>query len=768
MDHAFPSSSPSFHSGDAFGQAPHGPAAFNAAQQHHQPSQPYHAMTSYSYASPIPRTANASVSEPVLHLPMDMDAPLPSEYELISRSPEDRAVMLELLRERRRVKELELRILEEKRREREAGAATAASAMPLGTGPDGRPIWDGPATFGIGLSALGARSLRQTSGSAGDYVQHQPQTHHAFPPTPFSTQQHGQHLYNSVTNGGGGPSSSASFRNFDSIPAGLGLSPASEHTAGRDAQSHVGVQSKPSPDSYGSVPHASLPTGVPPTNVIGSPDSIHHSSSPGSAAGQQTSYGTTPYTSSVTLGGWDRSPGSGTTSNALASSHVADQTRQSPHSSLPPASGISSNYPGLHDSIPSATNLFASPPRQVTGEFPLHVYEDTNRQQTYAGLPPGGSRFEEPSPPPAHFYPTPPHQHISEAQLQSASGSFQHHPSSVKHARLAVSTSGGLQNVSYPSSSHGHVQQPPTTDPPSSATTTPPSAVSPSAGGGSSSSAASRKLKKLLFERQITCQSCNTAMCKLLLRGTADELGVGYDPFYQCAKCVPPVPPAASTSAGASSSGTGNYGIGNSASGYGSGSGGFTGSGLRMSRKRTRQTEDTSLPTVCDVCIRTIGRGGLVPRIRDHPLSFAVEVICTKCSGKYSRCSDCGGGSGRVGVGKWRAKELFEPGRKTCRLPHVRLGGGELELSVWEVPWELQGMKDADTMMNAVKTLWTERVLARLAIPEVLEGEEDDSAWHAATAASGSGSASNQPVERSYKDVEDVIAKGWPGLCFSA
>ncbi|KAG8893307.1 hypothetical protein FRB99_002064, partial [Tulasnella sp. 403] len=102
----------------------------------------------------------------------------------------------------------------------------------------------------------------------------------------------------------------------------------------------------------------------------------------------------------------------------------------------------------------------------------------------------------------------------------------------------------------------------------------------------------------------------------------------------------------------------------------------------------------------------------------------------------------------------WRAKELFENGRKTCKLPHVRVGGGELELSVWEIPWEIQNKKELTPLIAAVRTLWTERILARLAIPEVLEGGEED--WP-------SGSNSREPpVERTYNDVEEVISKGWP------
>ncbi|KAG8957030.1 hypothetical protein FRC03_010597 [Tulasnella sp. 419] len=236
-------------------------------------------------------------------------------------------------------------------------------------------------------------------------------------------------------------------------------------------------------------------------------------------------------------------------------------------------------------------------------------------------------------------------------------------------------------------------------------------------GSSSGTSGPQKKVKKLLHEREASCHRCSKPICKLLLRGTSEELSVEYNLYYECTDCLPP--PVVPT---------------------------------RQTKKRTRQTEDTTMPTVCDVCIRTIGRGGLVPRNRGLPISFAIEVVCPSCALKYSRCSDCGGGSGRVGVGKWRAKELFENGRKTCRLPHVRVGGGEIELSVWELPHEIETRKELPLLISAIKTHWSERVLARLAIPEVLEGADEF----------GLDGKAKKPERRTYSDVEDVIAKGWP------
>jgi len=50
------------------------------------------------------------------------------------------------------------------------------------------------------------------------------------------------------------------------------------------------------------------------------------------------------------------------------------------------------------------------------------------------------------------------------------------------------------------------------------------------------------------------------------------------------------------------------------------------------------------------------------------------------------RHSDCGGGGGiRLGTGKWRSKELFKEGKKTCSLRHQRLGAfPEMEYQIWK------------------------------------------------------------------------------------
>lgn len=735
---------------DNYSSFPHHPRSVQDQIQSSSQSYPYQGPSFQAYTA-VPRAvagpSQVSSLAQTQSLPhhqhqLDLATALPSEYDLISQSPEERAVLLEALKERRRLKELELRILEERRKEREAAMNATSPVEARRDSQNAQSVWTGggmaPGIGRIALSALGANS---SQGGSPDFGR---------PQTAYAGQDHASQQFmppsrspqaavagNSYYEQGSAaapairhslsPPSSSTFGNFDApLPTGLGLSSASLSVP------NAGLVQQPH-DPY--VGYSNQPQQQQRPNVTGSPDSLLNASP--SPSGQ---------TATVAPGlMWDSAIDAMPSSIPGMSINTNVQVSRNP----PTASNFSAvSHSSTSTSVPSS--LVPTPPQHFLGTdgdlYSAQVQGDV-KAAPYAISNPGSDHGD--SSPPNHLYPTPPPQvmqYSSHSAPLMSDGSYQHPSMQVKHPRLSDSSpvTAGSSYSQLGNQAFGSAQPfPPAPGVPST------SAQANAAAAAAAASA--RKTKKVLIERVVICQSCNHPMCKLLLRGTAEELATPYDPYYECVKCVP------QSSAAASQAPSSNSVITIQA-GYGSGGGGFTGSGLRLTRKRTRQTEDTTMPTVCDVCIRTIGRGGLVPHTRSAPLAFAVEVVCSSCSAKYSRCSDCGGGSGRVGVGKWRAKELFENGRKTCKLPHVRVGGGELELSVWEVPWEIQNRKEFGTLMAAVKTMWSERVLARLAIPEVLEGGEDD--WPP-----GSGSGQNTPmrVERTFADVEDVVAKGWPG-----
>ena len=118
-----------------------------------------------------------------------------------------------------------------------------------------------------------------------------------------------------------------------------------------------------------------------------------------------------------------------------------------------------------------------------------------------------------------------------------------------------------------------------------------------------------------------------------------------------------------------------------------------------------------------------------------------------------SRCTDCGGGGGpRLNVGKWRLKEVFPPGRKTCSLSHSRyvcrasvcadngrlrveesvatahragltphrLGDRQRDIGVHVTPSDFTP-EQLNEVLTRCKGLWQEKNLSRLAVPEMME-----------------------------------------------
>jgi transcription elongation factor Elf1 len=189
--------------------------------------------------------------------------------------------------------------------------------------------------------------------------------------------------------------------------------------------------------------------------------------------------------------------------------------------------------------------------------------------------------------------------------------------------------------------------------------------------------------------------------------------------------------------------------------------------GTVETRKRMRVTMDIEDDAsskkerrqFCDVCQRLIGsgwiRGG---REKDkRSVQGMAEIVCSSCDARYQRyvviferksgpadvyrCTDCGGGGGsRLNVGKWRLKEVFPPGRKTCSLSHSRyvhvclqgqmafsnvmltrsLGDRQRDIGVHVTPSDFDQQELREVLVRC-KELWREKNLSRLAVPEMME-----------------------------------------------
>ena len=162
----------------------------------------------------------------------------------------------------------------------------------------------------------------------------------------------------------------------------------------------------------------------------------------------------------------------------------------------------------------------------------------------------------------------------------------------------------------------------------------------------------------MAIDLPVDCEVCSKPLARLILRGQQDELNVPHYPAFKCPECNSSAVKLPDADAEQQSS--------RSAS---------TKPAFTSFRKRHKRPDSQSAVNACDVCLRDVAFGAVVPEDQRDRIDFQVEVVCASCDSRYRRCSDCGGGGGaRLGVGKWRSKELFLGGRKTCSLPHVRLG----------------------------------------------------------------------------------------------
>ncbi|KAJ3124100.1 hypothetical protein HK100_011360 [Physocladia obscura] len=115
-----------------------------------------------------------------------------------------------------------------------------------------------------------------------------------------------------------------------------------------------------------------------------------------------------------------------------------------------------------------------------------------------------------------------------------------------------------------------------------------------------------------------------------------------------------------------------------------------------------------------------------------------VSLVCSACEAKYLFCAECGGG-GKTRTGKYRPRELFPIGRKTCSLPHIRIGSATVLYHVLDVSDKAFGsdiggsddsygcgneFKQEQEILQEMHDVFFDALVSLYAVPSVLEGVE--------------------------------------------
>ncbi|GAA95728.1 uncharacterized protein L969DRAFT_615790 [Mixia osmundae IAM 14324] len=244
----------------------------------------------------------------------------------------------------------------------------------------------------------------------------------------------------------------------------------------------------------------------------------------------------------------------------------------------------------------------------------------------------------------------------------------------------------------------------------------------PSAKGMETQGDMSRKGKGRLPTREIniSCLACGVGFCSLLIRGTAADISAPFQNDYCCSACLSPGDTPADTPAEPEAPLARDELQPHHFAKHKDDVPLVTGS-RSSTKKKSKRTNGSKEKLSCDVCTRAIGQGCLYKE-NGESITFTLETICTRCRSLYQRCSDCGGGGGASRSGRWRAKELFTPGKKTCLLGHQRYAHmTDIDYDILPVNHLLQHPRDHDYLLDKCQRIFKQALWAALAVPEMLE-----------------------------------------------
>ncbi|KAJ3122397.1 hypothetical protein HK100_012019 [Physocladia obscura] len=238
----------------------------------------------------------------------------------------------------------------------------------------------------------------------------------------------------------------------------------------------------------------------------------------------------------------------------------------------------------------------------------------------------------------------------------------------------------------------------------------PPSLSSTTPKGNRETAVSSVYLSKIVGNKQTiehpcSCKSCGIPVATMVLRGSTQSFSDGYILEVSCDNCL--------ISSVSSPINELNLTV-------------------VQSRKRARKVNEDGKAVHCDVCQLHIGSGGvqIVKSESDEQNKrlcsgksvstcksekFSVEVVCADCRDTYGFCTECGGG-GKYRTGKYRPFELFQDGRRTCSLPHYRLGETKTSHTVSQVSDSY-----CASLLDA-KAIFVESFISQFAVPKNLSG----------------------------------------------
>ncbi|KAJ3111124.1 hypothetical protein HDU96_005972 [Phlyctochytrium bullatum] len=191
-------------------------------------------------------------------------------------------------------------------------------------------------------------------------------------------------------------------------------------------------------------------------------------------------------------------------------------------------------------------------------------------------------------------------------------------------------------------------------------------------------------LSKQSRRRRCRCYACDAPLCLLIFHGPDDALDIAtpnrpnatelLDTRVLCAACY------RVEVAGAGESGpTGTAALGWAGAEEDEATAlPETAGGLLKAKTRKRRAKRLCRDSVmaCEACSRRIGFGGV--RVVEVGVGVGREEREEWVEPGFSVepvyfCTQCGGG-GAFRTGKWRPRQLFDHGRRTCSLPHKRMG----------------------------------------------------------------------------------------------